>query len=348
MLLRETLFFVLFLAFIALILFLDLKVIGKSAHAVSAKEAAVWSAVWIGLSLIFAVFIRYFGHTIHGITDAESFERVLHQFYPEIKFQGTDYRANLDFFQEQMSVNYLSGYFLEKSLSVDNLFVMMMVFSAFSVVPSQYKTVLEYGIIGAVVMRFLFIFTGAAIINLFDGVLLFFGAFLIYSGIKMFIERNKDEKVEPKNHPVVKFLSRHFKIYPHYVDVKFFIRKENILYFTPLFIVVIFIEFSDLIFAFDSIPAVFSVTRDPFIVFFSNIFAVLGLRSLFFLLIKVIDKFHYLKAGVSFLLVFVGIKLLFHTYLERIGFRSEYSLFVILGILSLSVIVSLLIKKPQN
>jgi tellurite resistance protein TerC len=348
MLLHEILFFIIFLIFIAIILFIDLKVIGKHAHVVSAKEAAIWSAVWIGLSLLFAVFIRYFGEIIHGITDMASLDKVLHEFYPEIKKHGTDYLTNVDFFRQQMSINYLSGYFLEKSLSVDNLFVMMMIFSAFSVRQSQYKTVLEYGIIGAVLMRFIFIFVGAAIINLFDGILLFFGAFLVYSGIKMFIERNKEEKVETKNHPVLKFLSRHFKIYPRYVNERFFIRKEHILYMTPLFIVVIFIEFSDLIFAFDSIPAIFSVTRDPFIVFFSNIFAILGLRSLFFLLVKVVDKFHYLKAGISFLLIFVGIKLLFHTYLEEIGYRSEYSLFVILGILTLSIVVSLLIKKPEK
>ncbi len=163
----------------------------------------------------------------------------------------------------------------------------------------------------------------------------------------MFVNRNKEEKIEPQNHPLVKFLSKRFRVFPRYVGNKFFIRKKGILYITPLFIVLIMVEFTDVIFATDSIPAIFSVTRDPYVVFFSNIFAILGLRSLFFLLIHVVDMFHYLKIGISILLTFVGVKLLAHTWLESVGFKSVHSLYFILFVLVGSVVLSLLFPKKE-
>jgi tellurite resistance protein TerC len=239
----------------------------------------------------------------------------------------------------------LSGYLIEKSLSIDNLFVIMAILKAFTVKKEAYKQVLFWGILGAILMRFIFIFAGAALITRFEWVLYIFGAYLLYAGIKMYLDRNKEIHIEPQNHPMVKFLSKRFNVYPRYVDNRFFIRKEARLFFTPLFVVLMLVEVSDLIFALDSIPAVFAVTRDPYIVFFSNIFAILGLRSLFFLLIKVVERFYLLKVGVSLLLVFVGLKLIAHDWMLQIGYKPVFSLYIILGILTLSVTLSILIPK---
>ncbi|NJO68248.1 MAG: TerC/Alx family metal homeostasis membrane protein, partial [Bacteroidetes bacterium] len=241
---------------------------------------------------------------------------------------------------------------IEYTLSMDNVFVIMMILGAFSVGKKYYKQVLFWGILGAIILRFIFIFAGAALIQKFEWVLYFFGAFLVYTGISIFINRNKDEKIEPKNHWLVKFLSRKFPLFPRYVRHRFFVKRNRKLYMTPLFVVLILIEFTDIVFALDSIPAIFAVTRDPYIVFFSNIFAIIGLRSLFFLLMRVVDLFHYLKIGISFLLVFVGFKLLAHGWLEQIGFKSVYSLYVILATLVICVILSLIYpvksKETEN
>jgi tellurite resistance protein TerC len=178
--------------------------------------------------------------------------------------------------------------------------------------------------------------------------LLVFGAFLIFTGIKMFLNRNNDEKIEPKDHWLVKFLSKHMRVYPEYVKGKFFVRENKLVYITPLFVVLLMIEFTDLIFATDSIPAVFAVTKDWYIVFFSNIFAIIGLRSLFFLLMRVMNIFHYLNIGISFLLVFVGFKLLFHGWLDDIGFKSVYSLYIILLTLALCIVFSIIFPKKEE
>jgi len=222
---------------------------------------------------------------------------------------------------------------------------MMAILTAFSVRKADYKRVLFWGILGAIVMRCIFIFAGAALIYRFEWLLYVFGAYLLYVGVKMYLDRNKEIKIEPQHHPLVKFLSRWFKVYPRYVKDRFFIRKDRRIYMTPLFVVIIIIEFTDLIFALDSIPAIFAISKDPYIVFFSNIFAILGLRSLFFLLVKIVEKFHLLKIGVSILLVYVGIKLIFHGWLEHIGFKSVYSLYIILTVLLGSILLSLIIPK---
>jgi tellurite resistance protein TerC len=212
----------------------------------------------------------------------------------------------------------------------------------------HYKPVLFWGILGAIILRSVFIFVGAALIHQFSWLLLVFGGFLVYSGIKMYVDRNKDEIVEPQNHKLVKFLSNRFLVYPRYVSSRFFLRKNKKFYITPLFIVLVLIEFSDLIFAFDSIPAIFAVTIDPYIVFFSNIFAILGLRALFFLLIKVVDKFWLLKPGVSILLIFIGFKLLFHHWLDFIGFKTVHSLMFISFVLVFSIVLSLLFPRDKK
>jgi tellurite resistance protein TerC len=342
---ENTLFLILFIIFILGVLMLDLLVIGRKSHEVSIREATIWSLVWIMLALGFAVFLRFLGEHIHGIGSSEDLDQVLNRYYPYISLDADSYARSLDIFRKSIATNYLAGYLIEKSLSIDNLFVIMAILKAFTVKKEAYKQVLFWGILGAILMRFVFIFAGAALIVRFEWLLYIFGAYLLYVGVKMYLERNKEIRIEPQNHPMVKFLSNRFNVFPRYVDNRFFIRKDARLYITPLFIVLMLVEVSDLIFALDSIPAVFAVTRDPYIVFFSNIFAILGLRSLFFLLIKVVDKFYLLKVGVSLLLVFVGLKLIAHDWMHHLGYKPVFSLYIILGILILSVTLSILFPK---
>ena len=205
-----------------------------------------------------------------------------------------------------------------------------------------------WGIIGAVVMRFIFIFTGAALVRQFDWILYIFGGILIFTGIKLFIDRNKQDKIDPSSHPVVKFASKYFNVYNQFVGHRFFVKIDGKHYITPLFIVLLVIEFSDVIFAVDSIPAIFAVSKDPYIIFFSNIFAILGLRALFFLLANVLNRFYYLKIGLAVLLTFIGVKMLVHEPLKEIGFQTVHSLYVILGILSISVLASVLFPPKQK
>ncbi len=342
---ENTLFLILFVLVILGVLMLDLLVIGRKSHVVSIREATLWSLVWILLALGFALFLRFFGEHVHGIGNSEDLELVLTKYYPYLNLEADSYARSLEIFRKNIATNYLSGYLIEKSLSIDNLFVIMAILKAFTVKKEAYKQVLFWGILGAILMRFIFIFAGAALITRFEWVLYIFGAYLLYAGIKMYLDRNKEIHIEPQNHPMVKFLSKRFNVYPRYVDNRFFIRKEARLFITPLFVVLMLVEVSDLIFALDSIPAVFAVTRDPYIVFFSNIFAILGLRSLFFLLIKVVERFYLLKVGVSLLLVFVGLKLIAHDWMLQIGYKPVFSLYIILGILTLSVTLSILIPK---
>ncbi|MDP4185254.1 MAG: TerC/Alx family metal homeostasis membrane protein [Bacteroidota bacterium] len=336
-----------FLVLIGLILFIDLFLVGKQAHLVSTKEALAWSVIWFLIAMGFYLFLRYYGHLLHGIDSPERLKHVISEYAPNLLRKSGDYATLLDLYRQNMSINYMTGYFIEETLSVDNLFVILLILQSFGVQHKNYKTVLFWGILGAIVLRFIFIFAGAALIHQFHWILYIFGAFLIFQGIKILFEKN-EEAADVQDHPVVKYLRNHFSIYPRYVKDHFFVHKGAKRFITPLLIVVVMIEFSDLVFAMDSIPAVFAVTSDPYVVFFSNIFAIIGLRSLFFLLANIITKFRFLKAGVSLLLVFVGVKLLAGEFLTKIGFESQHSLFVILGILSLSVLLSVLFPKKEN
>ena len=222
----------------------------------------------------------------------------------------------------------------------------MMIFTSFVVGKNEYQHVLNWGILGAIVLRFIFIFLGAAIISRFDWILLVFGAVLVYSGVKMYLNRNKKEEMNVEKHPVVRLLSKTGRVHTQFEGDKFFIRRAGKLMVTPLLVTVLVIEFSDLIFAFDSIPAVFSVSLDPYVVFFSNIFAILGLRAMFFLLAAIADRFRYLKLGVCVLLVFIGVKMLIHKYIE---IDAVSSLVFIVGVLAVSIGASLVVspKKQQ-
>ena len=327
MLTTEMLFLVGFVIFIAAILVLDMLVIDRKAHVVSIKEAGIWTGVWIGLALIFAIFLYFHGDMVHGIHTFADLQAVANRYAAHLTLNPDDLEASVQQYRHYMTISYISGYLIEKTLSVDNLFVMMMIFASFGIDKKEYQHALNWGILGAIVLRFVFIFAGAALISRFEWILLIFGAFLLYSGAKMFINRNRKEEINAMDHPIVKWLNKHFHL-------------------SPLVLTVIFIEFCDIIFAFDSIPAVFSVTLDPYVVFFSNIFAILGLRALFFLLAAIADKFRYLKVGVSVLLVFIGVKMLVHKYIE-IGAVS--SLVFILLVLLVSIGTSILIpEKSKN
>lgn len=283
---------------------LDLLVFHRHAHVVKVKEALLFSAFWIALALAFNVVIWW--------------------------WQGPE-----------VALQFFTGYLIEKSLSIDNLFVFLLIFSYFAV-PSIYQhRVLFWGVLGALVMRFVFIVAGAALLARFHWLIYVFGVFLIFTGLRM--ARKGDEEIHPEKNPVVNFVRRLMPVTPDYQGGRFFIRDMGRLMATPLFIVLVMVETTDVIFALDSIPAIFAITTDPFIVYTSNVFAILGLRSLFFALAGVMVMFHYLKLGLSAVLTFIGAKMVLADFLHiPIGI----SLLIIAGILIASVVASLI--WPQN
>ena len=335
-----------FLLLIVFVLMIDLLVVGRHSHIVSTREALGWTSVWVALSMGFYVFLKFYGHLLHGIETPAELTEIARMYAPEIKFKLTDFEGMLGEYRENMSMAYLAGYFIEQTLSIDNVFVILLILQGFAVPQKNYKTVLFWGVLGAIVLRFIFIFAGAALIQRFEWILYVFGAFLVFQGIKILVKKD-GHVTDPQDYTIVKFISRYFNITKEYVGNRFAIKKHGKVFFTPLMLVLVLVEFTDVIFALDSIPAVFSVTRDPYVVFFSNIFAIIGLRSLFFLLANMIDKFRFLNVGVSVLLIFVGVKLLAHHWLEAVGFKSTYSLYFIAATLILSVVFSALFPKKE-
>ena len=337
----EDLFLLCFIGFVSLLLILDLGVFHKKDHVILFKEAAVWTCIWIGLALLFWGFIYLKAELIHGVSTIEDLQALNLKHQHDLNFDGLTFAESLQLYRKAMSLEYITGYLIEKSLSIDNIFVMIMIFMSFSVDKKYYHRMLFYGILGAIVLRFIFIFTASALIQKFNWLLIVFGVVLLYSAFKMFKDRNKKENIDVEHHPVVKFCAKHKLASPNFDGHNFFTKIDAKWLCTPLFIVLLIIEFSDIIFAFDSIPAIFSVTQDPFIVFFSNIFAILGLRSLFFMLESVMDKFYYLKIGLSVLLAFIGIKMLL-PYICHVHIGTGISLIVILSILAISILTSIL------
>jgi tellurite resistance protein TerC len=345
---NELIFFSGFLLFVVLMLAIDLGLFNKKDHVVPLKEAAIMSSIWVAFSIGFYILLLKEGHQLHGIETFDQLVAVTKAHQHNITLIPGDFAASLEIYKKNLALEYITGYVVEYALSVDNIFVMVLVFTAFGVDPKYYHRVLFWGIVGALIMRFLFIFIGATLISQFGWILYLFGAFLLYTGITMFFQKDDAEKIDPENHKVVRWASKFFAIYPEYVGNKFFVNINGKKMITPLFLVLLIIEFTDLIFAVDSIPAIFAVTKDAYIVFFSNIFAILGLRSMFFLLVNIIHKFHYLKTGLAFLLVFIGIKMLGHDYLHGWGFTTAHSLIIIISILVISVVASLLFPKKKE
>lgn len=343
------LFMLIFLVIVGTMLLLDLGVFHKDDHVVSFKESAGWTSVWVLLAVAFGFFILFAGEKIHGLSTPEQLIAINELHGHDIVFEWSKgWEYNIKLYRQAMAMEYFTGYLVEESLSIDNIFVMIMIFISFGVEKKYYHRVLFYGILGAIVLRFTFIFVASALIQRFHWILVVFGLVLVYTGIKMFLSRNEKESIDTANHPVVKYLSKRNLSTSEFHGHDFFVKENSRWLLTPLFVVLLIIEFSDIVFAFDSIPAIFSITQDPYIVFFSNIFAILGLRSLFFMLESVMDKFAYLKIGLSVLLTFIGVKMLLP--LVNVHVDTFVSMMVIIVILSLSIILSILFppKKIDN
>jgi len=302
----EVVLWISFNLFIFLMLALDLGVFQKKTHAVTVKEALIWSAVWILLALFFNIFIYYDMGKVKA----------------------------LEFF---------TGYLLERSLSIDNIFVFVLLFSYFKVPAKFQHKVLFWGVLGALILRAALILLGVVLIHKFAWIIYVFGAFLVFTGLKMAYQDDLD--IHPEKNIVIRLFRKFFPVTKNYQGEYFFVKIEEKILATPLFIVLIAVEFTDLIFAFDSIPAIFAVTNDAYIIYTSNIFAILGLRAMYFALAGIIDKFHYLKIGLSMVLIFIGFKMLI---VDIFKIPLGYSLGVIALILALSVVLSLLRTKLEK
>jgi len=297
-----------FFGVIVVMLILDLGVFQKKSHKLEMKEALIWSGVWITLSVLFGFYINI--------------------------MEGS-----------HQTLNYFTGYLLEKSLSVDNIFVFILIFSYFKVSDKYQHKILFWGIIGALIMRAIFIVAGITLMKTFHITIYIFGALLIYTAIKMIVD--KDKEIHPDKNPVIKFFRKHFRVSGHRDDGKFFVRNNlGKILATPMFIVLLVIETTDVLFAVDSIPAILAITNDTFIVFTSNIFAILGLRALYFAVNGIMQLFRYLNYGLSVLLCFIGVKMIISDFYE---IPIHIALLVIAGILLVSILASVLIKeKPKE
>lgn len=304
-----------FIAFILIMLLLDLGVFHKKDSVVTIKSAIYWSIFWISLALLFNAAIYFF-------------------------------------FDKAKALEFFTAYVLEKSLSVDNLFVFILIFSYFKIAPQYQHKILFWGILGALVMRAIFIFAGVALIQNFSWVMYIFGAFLIYTGIHMLVEKKDKEDFNPNQNIVIRTFKKIMPVTDENPENHFFVKKGKIIYATPFFVALLFIEASDLVFAVDSIPAVLSVSKDTFIVFTSNIFAILGLRSLYFALNGIMDYFHYLKYALAGILSFIGIKMCINEFTHEMGYSFHISNFaslgVIVGLLAISIIFSVVLRKKQE
>jgi tellurite resistance protein TerC len=299
------LFWILFNLFVLGMLVLDLGFLQRDGHTVNFREALTWSLIWIGLACAFAVLVFFW----HG--------------------RGT-------------AVEFVTGYVIELSLSVDNLFIFLLIFRYFRVAPEHQHKVLFWGIVGALVMRAIFIVVGIGLIRRFHWITYIFGALLVYSGIKLF--RQHGAGIEPDNNPVVRLFRRWVPVTEEYAGDKFVVRRERI-YATPLLVVLVLVEVTDLLFATDSIPAVLAITLNPFIVYTSNAFAVLGLRSMYFMLAGLMDLFHYLHYGLAVVLIFIGAKMMSSHYYQ---IPTVVALGVVAGVLLVSVLASLLHPRSQE
>jgi tellurite resistance protein TerC len=292
-----------FSLFVLGMLALDLGVFHRKSHAISVKEALTWTAVWITLAMLFNLFVYYY-------------------------------------FDKEKALEFFTAYLVEKSLSIDNIFVIIMIFSYFSVPASYQHKVLFWGILGALIMRVIFIFAGIQLIHKFHWLIYIFGGFLVVTGIRMVY--GEDKPMDPEKNPLVKLVRRILPVTESFEGDKFFIKRDHKIWATPLFIVVVLIEATDLIFAVDSIPAIISISDDTFIVYTSNVFAILGLRSLYFALAGIEKYFRYLKYGLAAILVFVGVKMCIADFYK---IPVEISLIVISFLLAISMIASVVVKR---
>lgn len=322
-------FYLGFTFFVLVILAIDLGVFHREAHEVSFKEALSWSVVWVVLALLFNLgFYFYADHKFSN--DARLL--AIPGFVPEVA-------------AKQSALEFLTGYVVEKSLAVDNIFVFVVVFSFFGI-PAKYQhRVLFFGIIGALIFRIIFIAIGSVLIQ-YHWVVILFGVFLLLTGAKILFSPEKP--MDPSKNPIIKMMKKFLPVTPALEGQRFFVKKEGKLFATPLFVTLIFIEISDIIFAVDSVPAIFAITKEPLIVFTSNVFAILGLRAMFFLLAGVVHKFRYLKYGLGLVLIFVGLKMVWLNEAFGGKFPITWSLIIIVTIVGTSIALSLLIPVKEK
>lgn len=303
---------ILFLSAVVFFLALDLGVFNRKPHIISMKEASMWTAIWVSLSFLFSGVI-YWLYT-------------------------TDYIANPGMLKPHVaSVKFITGYLIELSLSIDNIFVIAIIFSSFKIPQKYQHRILFWGILGAIVFRGLMIYFGVILINKFSWMTYLFGAFLIFTALKMLFKKETDEHFDPKQSLGYRILGKIIPITTHHEKEHFFVRMHNKLYATPLFVALVVIEVMDVLFALDSVPAILAITSDPFIVFSSNIFAILGLRSMYFFLANMLEKFSYLEYSLIAILSFVGVKMLIHDYVEIPEWAS-------LGFIALALIVGIVVS----
>lgn len=315
------LFWLIFIFLVLILLALDLGVLNRKAHIPSSREALLWTSGWVTLSLLFSLFIYWVYQHKWPIAGAE-----------------TDTLS-----AGQATLHYITGYLVELSLSMDNVFVIALIFNYFNI-PGKYQhRVLFWGILGALIFRGIMIGIGAALVKEFDWINYVFGAILLYSAWKML--RSGDETIEPEKNPIIRLLSKYLPVIKHMAGQQFVVRRLGVWAFTPLFVALIFIEISDVMFAIDSIPAIFAITTDPFLVFTSNIFAILGLRSMYFVLASMINRFPYLSPALSIILLFVALKLILH---KVIHLPEWVSLLVIVSLLAGGIGLSLWKEKKEE
>jgi TerC family integral membrane protein len=322
-------FYAAFTAFVGVLLALDLGVFHRKAHEVSFKEAATWSVVWVSLALLFC-----FGF----------YHYMLHVFATEPRFAGlTGFDPVAA--ARQGTLEFLAGYVVEYSLSVDNIFVFVVVLGYFGVPTVLQHRVLFFGILGALIFRAIFIALGAVLLR-FTWVLWLFGFFLVVTGVRMMFETEKE--VKPEENALIRLFRRFVPVTDTMSGSRFFVMREGKRFATPLFVALLFLEMTDIVFAVDSVPAIFALTREPLIVFTSNIFAILGLRNLYFMLRGALDKFYMLKYGLGVVLIFVGCKMTFLNYLYGGHFPISWSLGIILAVIGISIALSLYFPKPPD
>ena len=318
-----------FTFFVLAMLALDLGVFHKSPHEVSFKEASAWTTIWISLALIFNYLFYLYAQ----------FRFSTHERYTSIPGFDPDAQAKTS------ALEFLTGFVIEKSLAIDNIFIFAVVFAYFGIPKIYQHRVLFWGILGALVFRALFIAMGSVLMQ-YHWVVIFFGALLLLTGIKMFFAGTKPQNLE--NNFIVRQLKKIFRVHPVIVGQNFFIKKDGLTYVTPLFLALIFLELSDIIFAVDSVPAIFAITKEPLIVFTSNIFAILGLRSMYFMLAGVMDKFAYIKYGLAAVLIFVGLKMVWLNEAFGGKFPINWSLGIIGLVIGLSILASIIIDRRKR
>lgn len=322
-------FYVGFTFFILVVLALDLGVFHKKAHEVSFKESSIWTAIWISMALLFNYIFYIYAQ----------YRFSTHERYTSIPGFDADAQAKTS------ALEFLTGFVIEKSLAIDNIFIFAVVFAYFGIPKIYQHRVLFWGILGALIFRGIFIAMGSVLMQ-YHWVVIFFGGLLILTGLKMFFAGTEAQNLE--NNFIIRQLKKVFKVHPKIEGQKFFFKKDGVTYVTPLFLALVFLELSDIIFAVDSVPAIFALTKEPLIVFTSNIFAILGLRSMYFMLAGVMDKFAFIKYGLASVLVFVGLKMVWLNSLFDGKFPITWSLGIIAFLIGSSIVISIFIDRRKQ